>query len=94
MATHASQPVATAPQATTKPEPAQLAADLKKVAERFEPHAEPHAKTPRTEASPVKAEPKPATVQSTKAAAELPKPAARSEASAAHDDKSGTSQKH
>jgi len=95
VAAHVSQPVATAPQAAAKPEPAQLAADLKKVAERFEPHAEQQkTPAPRSEASPAKAEPKHATVQSTKAAAEPPKPAARSEASAAHNDKSGTSQKH
>ena len=96
----ASQPVAAAPKAS-KPEPAQLAADLKKVAERFEPHAEPHDKMPAprpeagtTKAEPAKAEHKPATVQSTKAAAESPKPAARPEAGAAHSDKGGTSQKH
>ena len=94
-ATHASQPVATPPQAAAKPEPAQLAADLKKVAERFDATTEQHDKAPaRAEASPAKAEQKPAPVQSTKAAAEPPKPAARSEAGAAPNDKSGASQKH
>ena len=97
VAAHATQPVAqpvtASPQAAAKPEPAQLAADLKKVAERFEPHTEQHDKAPRAEASPAKAEHKPATVQSSKAAAETPKPAARSEAGAAHNDK-GTTQKH
>ncbi len=93
--THARPPAATPPQAASKPEPAQLAADLKKVAERFEPHTEQHkTPAPRTEASPAKAEPKPATVQSTKAAAEPTKPAARPGASAAHNDKGGASQKH
>jgi stress response protein YsnF len=90
---HASQPVATAPQAS-KPEPAQLAADLKKVAERFETNTEQHDKAPRAEAGPAKAEQKPAPVQSTKAVAEPPKPAARPETSAAPSDKSGTNQKH
>ncbi len=95
VASHASQPVATVPPAAAfKPEPAQLAADLKKVAERFEPHAEQHDKTPHAEASPAKAEAKPTTVQSTKAAAEPPKPAARSEAGAGQNDKGGSSQKH
>ena len=97
VASHASQPVATVPPvAVVKPEPAQLAADLKKVAERFEPHAEQHDKVPapRAEAGPAKAEAKPATVQSTKAAAEPPKPAARSEAGAGQNDKGGSSQKH
>ncbi len=79
----------------SQPEPAQLAADLKKVAERFEPHTEQQkTPTPRTEASPAKVEPKPATIQSTKAAAEPPKPAVQSEASAAPNHKSGTSQKN
>ena len=84
--------VAASPQAS-KPEPAQLAADLKKVAERFEPHTEQHDKAPRAEAGPAKAEHKPATVQSSKAAAEPTKPAVRSEAGTASNDK-GTSQKH
>ena len=93
-AAHASQTVATPPQAA-KPEPAQLAADLKKVAERFEPHTEPQkTPAPRTEASPAKAEPKPATVQSNKAVAEPPKPAPRTEASTAPSHKGGASQKH
>ena len=91
--THASQPVATAPQAS-KPEPAQLAADLKKVAERFETSTEQHDKTPRAEAGPAKAEQKPATVQSSKTVAEAPKPAARSEAGTASNDKGGANQKH
>ena len=85
--------VAASPQAS-KPEPAQLAADLKKVAERFEPHTEQHDKAPRAEAGPAKAEHKPATVQSSKAAAEPTKPAARSEANTASNDKGGTNQKH
>ena len=92
VATHASQPATTAPQAS-KPEPAQLAADLKKVAERFETHTEQHDKAPRAEASPAKAEHKPATVQSSKAAAEPTKAGARSEAGAVSNDKSGN-QKH
>ena len=88
-AVHASQPVATTPPvAAAKPEPAQLAADLKKVAERFEPHAEQHDKAPAP-----RAEAKPATVQSTKAAAEPPKPEARPETGAGQN-KSGASQKH
>ena len=80
-----------APQAN-KAEPAQLAADLKKVAERFEPDAGQHDKTPaRSETAPAKVEPpkaetKPAAVQSGKAAAEPPK-------AAAHNDKSGPNQK-
>ena len=91
IAAHASQPVATAPQAVAKPEPAQLAADLKKVAERFEPHTEQHDKVPAPRAD---AEAKPATVQSTKVAAEPPKPEARSETGAGQNNKSGASQKH
>ena len=88
------QPVAASPQAS-KPEPAQLAADLKKVAERFETSTEQHDKAPRAEANPAKAEQKPATVQSSKAVAEPPKPAAaRSEAGTASNDKGGTTQKH
>ncbi len=96
VATHASQPTAVPPQAG-KPEPAQLAADLKKVAERFEANTEPHDKAPtpaRAEAGPAKAEHKPVAVQSTKAVAEPPKPAARPETSAAHSDKGAAGQKH
>ncbi len=78
----------------SKPEPAQLAADLKKVAERFETSTEQHDKAPRAEAGPAKAEPKPATVQSSKAVAEPPKPAPRFDAGTASNDKSGASQKH
>lgn len=79
-----------------KPEPAQLAADLKKVAERFEAGAEKDkAPAPRSEAShaaasPAKPEPKSAAVQSTKAAAEPPKSAA----AVPHTEKGGASQKH
>ena len=73
-----SQPAPAAPQAG--PETAQLAADLKAAV------AEAHDKAARTE-------PKPATVQSTKAAAEPVKPAARTEA-APHGDKGGANQKH
>jgi len=88
-----------APQAS-KAEPAQLAADLKKVAERFEPDAGQHDKTPaRSEAAPAKVEPpkaetKPAAVQSGKAAAEPPKTAGRHEADVAQNEKSGPNQKH
>jgi stress response protein YsnF len=89
----ASKPATASPQAS-KPEPAQLAADLKKVAERFEPSTEQHDKTPRAEAGPAKAEQKPATVQSSKAAAEPPKAAARSETGTATNDKGSTNQKH
>ncbi len=78
----------------SQPEPAQLAADLKKVAERFETSAEQHDKAPRAEAGPAKAEQKLAAVQSSKAVAELSKPAARPEASTASNDKGGTTQKH
>jgi len=49
------------PPPVSKPEPAQLAADLKKVAERFETNAEQHDKVPavsRSEASAPKAEQK------------------------------------
>ncbi len=89
VAAQASKPATPAPQAS-KPEPAQLAADLKKVAERFEPSAEQHDKAPRAEAAPAKAEQKAATVQSSKAAVEPPKPAT----STASNDKGGTNQKH
>lgn len=85
------QHAAPAPQAR-KPEPAQLAADLKKVAERFEPSTEQHDKAQRAEAA--KAEHKPAPVQSSKAAAEPAKPAARSEGGTAHNEKGGANQKH
>ncbi len=83
------QPAATSPQ-PGKPEPAQLAADLKKAAERFEAGAEANDKAPRSEAGPAKTEAKPAVVQSAKAAAEPPKPAT----AATNTDKTGTSPKN
>jgi len=78
------------------PEAAKLAADLKQVAERFETNSNGHDKasaTTRPETTAVKADQKPAAsqpqVQSSKAAAEQPKPPGRSEASAGQSDKSG-----
>lgn len=90
----------------SKPEPAQLAADLKKVAERFETSAEQHDKAtaPKIESAktePAKAEQKPAapqaSVQSSKAASEQPKTPAmpgRPEASGTQNEKSNFSQKN
>ncbi len=95
-------------QATTvlqaaKPEPAQLAADLKKVAEQFETNSNGHDKasaTTRPEPAAVKADQKPAAsqpqAQPTKTTAELPKASTlpgRSEASAGQNDKGGQGHK-
>jgi len=49
-------PTAPQPQ-VSKPEPAQLAADLKKVAERFETNADQQDKAPAAKAEPAKSEP-------------------------------------
>ena len=80
--------------AATKPEPAQLAADLKQAAERFEDHGHSsngHAKAPATPQQPetasVKADQK-AAPQPSKAA-EQPKASARPEAGTGQNDKSG-----
>jgi len=88
------KPVA-APQAN-KPEPAQIAADLKKVAERFETNSNGHDKASATthpETAVMKADQKPAAsqpqAQPSTAAAEPPKVPGRSEASAGQHDKGG-----
>ncbi len=96
------QPASPQPQAgkaeATRPEPAQLAADLKKVAERFETNADQHDKAPTAKAEAAKTEPakaeKPAphqaTTQSSKAASEQPKTPAmpgRSETVGTHNEK-------
>lgn len=95
-------PATPQPQAN-KPEPAQLAADLKKVAERFETNTEQHdkamaAKVEPAKSEPAKAEQKPAaSVQSSKAASEQPKTPAmpgRPEASGTQNEKSNFSQKN
>jgi len=98
-------PVAPQPP-VSKPEPAQLAADLKKVAERFQANAEQHDKAPVAKAEPAKTEPpkaeqKPAasqaSVQSGKAASEQPKTPGlhgRPEAGGTHNEKSNFSQKN
>ncbi len=88
----------TSPQ-VAKPEPAQLAADQKKVAEQFETNGNGHDKVPTAShpnAAAVKADQKPAAsqpqAQPSKAAAEQPKAPAlsgRSEASAGQSDKGG-----
>ncbi len=90
----------------SKPGPAQLAADLKKVAERFETSVEQHDKAPVAKAEPAKSEPakaeqKPAapqaSVQSGKAAGEQPKTPAmpgRPEAGSPQNEKSNFSQKN
>jgi len=89
-------------QASTS-EPAQLAADLKKVAERFETNSNGHDKAPAAfhpETAAVKADQKPAAsqpeAQPTKTTAELPKVSTlpgRSEASAGQNDKGGQGHK-
>ena len=78
------------------PEPAQLAADLKQVAERFETNSNGHDNAPvaaRPQTTSIKADQKPAPlqaqVQPSKAAAEPPKAPGRSEASAGQHDKIG-----
>ncbi len=84
-----------APSQADKPEPAQMAADLKKVAERFEPHADQHNKTPaapRPEASAVKADQKPAASQPLKTAEQTKTPG-RPEAIATQSDKGNSSPK-
>ncbi len=78
-----------------KPEPAQIAADLKKVAERFEANADHHEKTsaaPRPEASAMKADQKPAALQPLKAAEQAKAPG-RPDVSAVHNDKGSSSPK-
>ena len=89
-----SQPVAQQP---SKPEPAQLAADLKKVAERFETSTEQQDKAPAAKAETPKAEQKPTAPQPQAAKAEQPKTPAmpgRPEASGSQNDKSNFSQKN
>jgi len=92
-----------APQAN-KPEPAQIAADLKKVAERFETNAGQHDQAPatsRSENGAAKADHKPVAsqpqAQPPKATAEQPKTpvvSGRPEASAAQNDKGSNSPKN
>jgi len=92
----------TIPQVAT-PEPAQLAADLRKAAEKFETNSDGHDKAPaasRPDAAAVKADQKPDAsqpqAQPSKVAAEQPKAPAvpgRSEASAGQSDKSGQGSK-
>ncbi len=86
---------ATAVPPAHRPEPAQIAADLKKVAERFEGNADNHAKAAaahRPETSVVKAEQKPAASQPAKAAEQAKAPG-RHDVSAAHNDKGHSSHK-
>ena len=76
--------------ANHRPEPAQMAADLKKVAERFETNANQHdtpAATPRPEASASKADHKQAASQPLKTSAEQTKASGRAETSTAQNDK-------
>ncbi len=77
---------------TNKPEPAQLAADLKKVGEQFETNSNGHDKVAAAshpETAPVKADQKPAASQPSKTVAEQPKAPGRPETSAGQNDKGG-----
>ncbi len=79
-----------------RPEPAQMAADLEKVAERFETNANQHDKlaaTPRPETSASKADPKLAASPLLKTSAEQAKASGRPDAGVTQNDKGNASPK-